>query len=127
MAYCLVYMTAETPEEAKGLGRALVEARLAACANVIPGMVPIFWWDGKVQEGSEAVLIAKTRRELVEELNAFVTAHHGYDCPCVVALPIEAGNPAFLQWIGAETRGAEDARLQDKAPPGKDGKRREPS
>ena len=60
MAYCLVYMTAETPEEAKGLGRALVEARLAACANVIPGMVPIFWWDGKVQEGSEAVLIAKT-------------------------------------------------------------------
>ena len=106
MAYCLVYMTAETPEQARALGRALVEARLAACANVIPGMIPIFWWDGAVQEGSEAVLIAKTRRELLEELTAFVTARHDYDCPCVVALPIEGGNPAFLDWIGTETKAA---------------------
>ena len=106
MAYCLVYMTAETPEQARALGRALVETRLAACANVIPGMVPIFWWDGAVQEGSEAVLIAKTRRELLEELTAFVTARHDYDCPCVVALPIEGGNSAFLDWIGTETKAA---------------------
>ena len=106
MAYCLVYMTAETPEQARALGRALVEARLAACANVIPGMIPIFWWDGAVQEGSEAVLIAKTRRERLEELTAFVTARHDYDCPCVVALPIEGGNPAFLDWIGTETKAA---------------------
>ena len=104
MTYCLVYMTAETPEAARTLGRALVEARLAACANVIPGMIPIFWWDGDVREGSEAVLLAKTRRDLVEDLTAFVQARHGYDCPCIVALPIEAGNPAFLDWIGAETR-----------------------
>ena len=102
--YCLVYMTAETPEAARALGRALVEARLAACANVIPGMIPIFWWEGEVQEGSEAVLIAKTRRDLVEELTAFVKTRHGYDCPCVVALSIEGGNPEFLDWIGAETR-----------------------
>jgi len=106
MAYCLVYMTAETPEQARALGRALVETRLAACANVIPGMIPIFWWDGAVQEGSEAVLIAKTRRELLEELTAFVKARHDYDCPCVVALPIEGGNPAFLDWIGTETKAA---------------------
>ena len=103
---CLVYMTAETPEEAKALGRGLVEARLAACANVLTGMVPIFWWEGEVQEGSEAVLIAKTRRDLVEALTAFVKQHHSYDCPCVVALPIEAGNPAFLGWIGEETAAA---------------------
>ena len=106
MAYCLVYMMAETVEEARALGRALVEARLAACANVIPGMIPIFWWEGAVQEGSEAVLIAKTRRDLLDELTAFVKAEHGYDCPCFVALPIEAGNPDFLDWIGSETRGA---------------------
>ena len=106
MTYCLVYMTAETPEAARTLGRALVEARLAACANVIPGMIPIFWWDGAVKEGSEAVLIAKTRRELLEELTAFVTARHDYDCPCVVACPIEGGNPAFLDWIGTETKAA---------------------
>ncbi len=107
MAYCLVYMTTETVEEARALGRALVEARLAACANVVPGMIPIFWWDGEVQEGSEAVLIAKTRRDLLDDLTAFVKAEHGYDCPCVVALPIEAGNPDFLDWIGTETRGAD--------------------
>ena len=107
MAYCLVYMTAETVEEAKALGRALVEARLAACANVISGMIPIFWWEGEVQEGSEAVLIAKTRRDLVDALTAFVKERHSYDCPCVVALPVEAGNPAFLEWIGTETREAD--------------------
>ena len=106
MAYCLVYITAETVEEARALGRALVEARLAACANVIPGMIPIFWWEGEVQEGSEAVLIAKTRRDLLDELTALIKAEHGYDCPCVVAQPIEAGNPDFLDWIGSETRGA---------------------
>ena len=103
MTTSLVYMTTETLEEAKALGRALVEARLAACANVIPGMIPIFWWDGEVREGGEAVLIAKTRSELVERLTAFVKERHGYDCPCVVALPIAAGNPAFLDWIVEET------------------------
>lgn len=103
MAYCLIYMTAETEAEAIALGRALVEARLAACANVLPGMIPIFWWEGEVREGSEAVLIAKTRRELVERVTTFVKERHSYDCPCIVALPIEAGNPAFLTWIGEET------------------------
>lgn len=102
-AYCLIYVTAETPEEAKSLGRMLVEARLAACANVIADMVPIYWWDGKVEEGSEAVLIAKTRRQLADQVIEFIKARHSYDCPCVVALPVESGNPAFLDWIAAET------------------------
>lgn len=103
MTTSLVYMTTETVEEARALGRALVEARLAACANVIPGMIPIFWWEGEVQEGGETVLIAKTRSALVERLTAFVKERHSYDCPCVVALPIAAGNPAFLDWIADET------------------------
>ena len=100
---CLVYMTAENAEEAKTLGRMLVEARLAACANVIADMVPIYWWEGQVEEGNEAVLIAKTRRELVDRVIEFVKDRHSYDCPCVLALPVESGNPAFLAWIVAET------------------------
>lgn len=100
----LIYITAGNAEEAKSLGRALVEARLAACANVIPGMTPIFWWEGEVQEDAEAVLIAKTRSSLVERLTAFILERHSYDCPAVVALPISGGNPAFLEWVGAETR-----------------------
>ncbi|MFQ5774369.1 MAG: divalent-cation tolerance protein CutA [Kiloniellaceae bacterium] len=106
MNYSLIYITAGDAEEARKLGRALVEARLAACANVLPGITPIYWWEGEVQEGGEVALIAKTRADLVERVIAFVKARHSYDCPCVVALPIAAGNPAFLDWIAAETAGA---------------------
>ena len=106
MSYSLIYITAADAEEAKALSRALVEARLVACANVLPGIVPIFWWEGEVQEGSEAALIAKTRTDLVEQVIELVKERHSYDCPCVVALPIEKGNPAFLDWIAEETGGA---------------------
>lgn len=106
MTEMLIYMTAGDAGEATRIGRALVEERLAACANVLPGMTPIFWWDGEVQEGSEAVLIAKTTAELVEPLVERVRDLHSYDCPCVVALPIGAGNPEFLDWIRGETRPA---------------------
>lgn len=104
MSYSLIYITAADAREASALGRALVEARLAACANVLPAITPIYWWQGKVEEGSESALIAKTRDDLVERVVAFVKERHSYDCPCVVALPIVAGNPAFLDWIGSETR-----------------------
>ena len=105
MSHSLIYITAGSLDEAKALGRALVEARLAACANVLPGITPIYWWEGKVEEGSEVALIAKTRSELVDRVVELVKARHSYDCPCVVAIPITAGNPAFLDWISAETEG----------------------
>lgn len=98
-----VYVTAGSREAALGLGRALVEARLAACANVIPGMRSVYRWRGAIEEADEAVLIVKTRRALVDALTAKVRALHDYDCPCVVALPVIGGNPAFLDWIAAET------------------------
>ena len=99
----LIYVTAADGAAAKALGRALVAARLVACANVIEGMTPIFRWEGEVREDSEAVLIAKTRSSLVGEVTRFVKEHHDYDCPCVVALPITGGNPEFLGWIEQET------------------------
>jgi len=101
--YNLIYVTAGSREQAVSLGRALVEARLAACANVVAGVTSLYWWQGAVQEDSEAVLIAKTRADLVEAVIAKVTELHSYSCPCVVALPLVGGNPAFLDWIGAET------------------------
>lgn len=100
----LIYVTAPSAEEALKLGRALVGERLAACANVLPGMESVYWWEGKLAEDSEAVLILKTRADLVEALTERVRALHPYTCPCVVALPIASGNPAFLEWIGEETR-----------------------
>jgi periplasmic divalent cation tolerance protein len=104
MPNCWVYMTAASPEEARRIGRTLVEERLAACANIIPGMMSFYWWQGKIDEGQETVLIAKTREELVPQLTARVKSLHSYTTPCVVALPILGGNADFLQWITDETR-----------------------
>jgi periplasmic divalent cation tolerance protein len=100
----LVYMTAASRDEAKKIGRTLVEERLAACANVIDGMESVYWWQGKLTEDREAVLIAKTRAELVPTLTERVKALHSYAVPCVVALPILQGNPAYLDWLAAETK-----------------------
>ncbi|MBF0248158.1 MAG: divalent-cation tolerance protein CutA [Alphaproteobacteria bacterium] len=99
-----VYVTASNRDEALSVARACVEARLAACANVLDGATSVYWWDGAVREGPETVLIMKTRRDLVDALTEKVRAVHGYSCPCVVSLDIDNGNPAFLQWIGEETR-----------------------
>jgi periplasmic divalent cation tolerance protein len=100
-----VYITTSSPEEARRIGRQLVEERLAACVNIIPGMTSFYWWQGKIEEGSETVLIAKTRAELVEPLTERVKALHSYTVPCIIALPIVGGNRGFLQWIADETAG----------------------
>lgn len=106
MSQSLIYVTAPGAEVAKAIGRALVEARLAAGANVLPGVTSFYWWEGELREGAEAVVIVKTRDELVAATIEAVRARHPYDCPCVVVLPITAGNPAYLDWIGEETREA---------------------
>lgn len=98
-----VYMTAGGVEQARALGRALVEERLAACVNIVDGMRSIYRWQGKVEEATEAVIVAKTTARLVDALTARVRELHDYDCPCVVALDIAGGNPDYLEWISAET------------------------
>ena len=103
MAATIVYVTAESKDEALRLGRALVEKRLAACANVIPATIAVYWWEGEVQEDGEAVLLVKTRDDLVEAVTAEIKSLHSYDCPCVAALPVTGGNAAFLDWIVKET------------------------
>ena len=103
-----VYVTAANKAEALAIGRALVEERLAACANVLDNMTSLYHWEGKLQEDSEAVLIAKTREDLVEQLIERVKALHSYSCPCVVSWPIPAGHQAYLDWICEETRGEND-------------------
>ncbi|NQV81474.1 MAG: divalent-cation tolerance protein CutA [Alphaproteobacteria bacterium] len=98
-----VYVTAADRAEAVAIGRALVSERLAACANVIDSVASIYWWEGAVHEDAEAVLVLKSRADLILPLTERVRALHSYDCPCVVALPIDGGNPAYLDWIVAET------------------------
>jgi periplasmic divalent cation tolerance protein len=102
MSALFVYVTASDEAEAKRVGRAVVEERLAACANIIPGMSSVFRWEGAVQEASEAVLILKSTTDLLELLTARVKELHSYAVPCVVGLPIAGGNPDYLGWIRAE-------------------------
>ena len=99
MSATLVYVTASSREEALKIARTVVEERLAACANVNASITSFYWWEGKVQEDGETSFILKTRADLVDALTSRVRALHSYTCPCVVALPIAAGNPAFLSWI----------------------------
>ncbi|MHC1752291.1 divalent-cation tolerance protein CutA [Humidesulfovibrio sp.] len=99
----LVYVTAPTLAEAESLARLAVEGRLAACANILPGMRSLYWWQGRLESADETVLLLKTTQELAPALIRALTEAHSYDCPCVVALPIAMGNPDFLRWIEAET------------------------
>ena len=105
MPQALIYVTTENREEAVKIGRNLVENRLVACANVLGPTTSVYWWEGAVTEGEEASLILKTRVDLVDRVVEKVKEMHSYDCPCVVSLAINGGNPAFLDWIDAETGG----------------------
>jgi len=107
MPMLFVYATAADAEEASRLGRALVEARLAACATVIAGARSVYWWEGKLAEASEAVLILKTQPARLDALVTRLRALHSYDCPCIEAIPVSGGNPEFLAWVERETAATE--------------------
>ena len=98
-----VYVTCANAEQAASIGRALVEERLAACANILPGVTSIYRWEGRIVTDAEAVLVLKSRADLIAALTARVQALHSYTVPCVVALPIEAGNADYLAWVARET------------------------
>jgi periplasmic divalent cation tolerance protein len=95
----VVLVTAPSPEVAAELARALVEARLAACGNVVPGLRSIYRWEGKVQDDAEALLVLKTTRDRLEALRDEVLRRHPYQVPEVLALPVEAGSAAYLDWV----------------------------
>ena len=98
----LIYITAPSFAEAEQIAEAVVTEHLAACANILDGVISLFHWEGKLCHENEAVLILKTTEERVEKLTARIKALHSYDCPCIVALPIDSGNPAFLEWVEGE-------------------------
>ena len=100
----LIYVTVPDVAAAQAIGRTIVAERLAACANILPGMQSVYWWQGQLEEARETVVILKTVGSAAERVIARVRALHSYDVPCAIALPITAGNPAYLDWIRAEVR-----------------------
>lgn len=101
--YVVVLVTAADAGEAERIARALVEERLAACANIVSGVRSIYRWEGRVDEATEQVLVLKARAADVAALAARVRALHSYDVPEVIALPIVAGSESYLAWLGAST------------------------
>ena len=101
--FCWVYMTTGSVKEAKSIGRILVEQNLVACVNLIENMTSIYKWEEKLEESQEVIMIAKTRKTLMPKLIETVNSRHSYDCPCILELPIQGGNPDFLSWIARKT------------------------
>jgi periplasmic divalent cation tolerance protein len=93
-------------ESAFNLARELVELRLAACVNVLAPVESFYRWEGQVERAREYPLLAKTTRERYEALEQAIRERHPYSVPEVVAWPIERGLPAYLEWVGTETRAA---------------------
>jgi periplasmic divalent cation tolerance protein len=100
-----VYVTAADDAEARRIGRALVEEKLAACVNVLPGHTAIYRWQGKLEEAAEAAFIAKTTADRFEALRARIRALHSYSLPAIVALPAATGDAEFLDWVREQVKG----------------------
>jgi len=101
--FVVVLVTTATADEAAHIARALVEARLAACANVIGPIRSLFRWEGKVDDATEHLLLIKARAADVALLEERVRALHSYDLPEVIALPIGAGSAPYLAWLANAT------------------------
>lgn len=99
----LLYITASNQDEAKQIAKSLLEEKLVACTNILPGSISLYWWEEKIEESEEVILITKTRKELISQIKTRVKELHSYDCPCIVALKIEDGNEEFLDWINSVT------------------------
>ena len=97
----VVLTTAPDQETAERLARALVEAGLAACVNLVPGARSIYRWEGAVQCDAEVLMVAKTIAERVPQLEGWLAEHHPYDCPECVALEAASVEAAYLAWLRA--------------------------
>ena len=101
--FIVVLVTAGGADEAARVGRALVEERLAACANVVPGVRSIYRWKDAVEEADESLLVVKARAADADAVAARVRALHSYEVPEVIALPLSAGSAPYLAWLADAT------------------------
>lgn len=103
MSAILIYSTFPDKIIAEKVAYILLEKRLVACVNILPAMQSLYWWQGKIDGAAEIILIAKTTKDQFEAANASILSLHPYECPCIIALPVELGHTPFLNWIEQET------------------------
>lgn len=105
-----VHATFPDLASAEAIGRAVVEAGLAACVNLVPGVRSIYRWKGAIETADEVVAFFKTRAANADDLCAAIAARHPYETPAIVVLPVTGGDAGYLDWITAETSGAAASR-----------------
>lgn len=98
-----IYVTYPSDKDAEKVSKALLEDKLVACANILPGHRSLYWWEDKIEDSQEVAVIYKTRRELFEPVESKIKALHPYDVPCVVSLPVEKGAQEFVSWVREQT------------------------
>ena len=102
--FAIVLVTAPDLKTARALARAALQARLIACANLVPKIESHYWWQGKTESGTEVLLILKTTKSKLAALEKMVLAKHPYDTPEFLVLPLSAGNQRYLDWLAASCR-----------------------
>lgn len=103
----LILITCPEESESKNIARELVNKRFAACVNIVSPVYSIFYWEDKVQEEGESLLIVKTEKKLLDSIIEVVKKLHSYTVPEVIAIPMIGGNKAYLKWINDVVRGGE--------------------
>ena len=101
--FAVIYITAATKREAQRIARTLLQDRWAAGVNLVGPVFSSYWWQGRIKQSREWLLLAKTRAALTAPIIRRVKALHSYEVPCIVALPLTRGNPEFFRWIERET------------------------
>lgn len=104
MDYIVVFITASQEEEAVKIAKTLVEEKLAGCVNIIKNVRSIYFWQDKIEDDSEVLMIVKTKKELFEELSKRVKELHSYTVPEIIALKIKYGSESYLRWLDEVTR-----------------------
>ena len=105
----LVLTNLSDTESARSLARVLVESRLAACVNLMPGVQSVYRWKGEIEQASEITLLIKTTQRHYAKLHHAIISHHPYELPEVIALPISNGYAPYLHWVVTETAGDDHA------------------
>lgn len=100
----LVVLVTCPPDKAESIAEGLIEDRLAACVNVVPGLRSVYRWKGAVQKDQEALLLVKTTPDRFDALKRAVLARHPYELPEVIALPVERGHAPYIDWVVESTR-----------------------
>lgn len=102
--FVFVYTTLPDVESAEEMAQALVESRLAACANIYPGVISVYEWQGEVERAEEVAMFIKTRRAIAEETIAEARKLHPYDVPAFLLLPIDGGHADYLDWARRQVK-----------------------